>query len=91
MKYIKKKNENQMITNDYVYNNPIELNMKCWRYKKLYEQINGKNNSITANESMNILESIYNGTQWSVVYDVKSKKGILAKYNDYDNLYEFHF
>jgi hypothetical protein len=91
MKYIYKKNENQIITNRYVYENSLESKMKCWRYKTLYGQLNDRQNQINLNKCISMLESAYNETTYSIVYDVKLKKGLFAIYNDHDNLYEFHF
>jgi len=91
MKYIRKNIGFQLITNSYVYMRPLESPMKCWRYKSLYNDLVQNGKSGGAGECLHLLQKVYNNSEWSVVYDLKARRGLFSVNGDYNRRYEFGF
>jgi penicillin V acylase-like amidase (Ntn superfamily) len=83
------RNESQVRTNHFLEGGPAIDNTSFRRYDIL-EQALFTEKSITSEfEAMKLLKQVRHDTQWSVVYNPKSKTGLLAVWENYSTQYKF--
>jgi hypothetical protein len=61
------------------------------RYDKLREAMNSPKPITSDIDAMDLLRAVRNGTAWSVVYEPRSRQGLLAVRENYRILYRFGF
>jgi hypothetical protein len=91
MIHIQTHDQSQVITNRFIFQRSLQSRMECWRYKTLYNNLEKYGTSIRENECLEMLQDTYNNTEWSVVYDLKERSGLVAVNGDYRKRYEFRF
>jgi hypothetical protein len=91
MKHIQTRDQSQLITNRFVFQRSLQSRMECWRYQRLHNNLEKYGASIGKNECLEMLQDIYNNTEWSVVYDLKERSGLVTVNGDYRRRYEFRF
>jgi len=91
MNFIQAKRNFEIITNYPVSNKTPEEMKFCWRYKTILDNFQDSAEALNKFRSMKLLEDVYDGTTWSVVFDLNSKSGTFAKYGHYNKYYKFGF
>ena len=83
----------QVLTNTPIYNVPLQqLFSLCYRYELLYNALDAQNGEIIDwRNGLDILElptwgNLYNGTQWSNLFDLNENVMYLSLYRDFDNI-----
>ncbi len=83
----------QVLTNTPIYNVPLQqLFSLCYRYELLYNALQAQNGEIIDwRNGLDILElptwgNLYNGTQWSNLFDLNENVMYLSLYRDFDNI-----
>ncbi len=83
----------QVLTNTPIYNVPLqELFSQCYRYELLYSALEDQNGEIVDwQNGLDILElptwgNLWNGTQWSNLFDLNENVMYLSLYRDFDNI-----
>jgi penicillin V acylase-like amidase (Ntn superfamily) len=91
MKHIQMHNQSTVITNRFVYQRSLESKMQCWRYSSLHNDLSHYGRAITDGECLQMLQNVYNGTEWSVVYNLRERSGQCAVNGNYGRRYTFQF
>ncbi len=83
----------QVLTNTPIYNVPLQqLFSLCYRYELLYNALQAQNGEIIDwRNGLDILDlptwgNLYNGTQWSNLFDLNENVMYLSLYRDFDNI-----
>ena len=83
----------QVLTNTHIYNHTLQqLFNLCYRYELLYNALEEQNGEIVDwRNGLDILElptwgNLWNGTQWSNLFDLNESLMYLSLYRDFDNI-----
>jgi hypothetical protein len=69
---------------------PRDANSSCWRYNTAFEVLGESLGNITAEEGMEILESVsQSNTIWSILYNQSTLEIVVSVGQDYRNLHPF--
>jgi hypothetical protein len=69
---------------------PVGANSPCWRYNKVYDQLEEREGALSLAEAMALLEDVSQpNTVWSVVYDMTGGDIGVAMGRQYDRIHSF--
>ncbi len=95
MEFIQDKKNYQIVTNSYVKDKSLQERNIHNRYLKIDEALE-KENIYSVESAMEVLQKVSwqkegnkGGTQWSVIYDLKNKTGVISIHGNYSNQYTF--